>query len=245
MLLGEFKQVARPLTALVSHYQRNTRGGIVWVHLTAACVMSYGACTGAALHVVTFSRATLQPLCIMLLSLQAELSYPASKLDVEGSARLLLDSLVPSPFIKQQALALEGLALLTGASQVPDLDSCIFSLHCRWCFSPWLLRRVLSSVEWWPRPGSRQFPARTILLTCFAAFVLKHCCFFHRRTWAGAARAAAAGRGRRGRHRADPAADGAAAAAEIHVGRQRAAHAGSGGCCRGRRRWQWQWWVYD
>jgi hypothetical protein len=47
--------------------------------------------------------------------LQAQLSYPASKLDMLAAAQLLLDALVPSPFLKQQALALEGLALATDA----------------------------------------------------------------------------------------------------------------------------------
>ncbi|WIA37680.1 hypothetical protein OEZ86_014574 [Tetradesmus obliquus] len=45
----------------------------------------------------------------------AQLSYPASKLDMLAAAQLLLDALVPSPFLKQQALALEGLALATDA----------------------------------------------------------------------------------------------------------------------------------
>jgi hypothetical protein len=47
--------------------------------------------------------------------LQAQLSYPASKLDMLAASQLLLDALVPSPFLKQQALALEGLALVTDA----------------------------------------------------------------------------------------------------------------------------------
>jgi hypothetical protein len=47
--------------------------------------------------------------------LQAQLSYPASKLDMLAAAQLLLDALVPSPFLKQQALALECLALATDA----------------------------------------------------------------------------------------------------------------------------------
>lgn len=53
--------------------------------------------------------------CASVLFLQAQLSYPASKLDMLAAAQLLLDALVPSPFLKQQALALEGLALATDA----------------------------------------------------------------------------------------------------------------------------------
>ncbi|WIA17459.1 hypothetical protein OEZ85_014304 [Tetradesmus obliquus] len=56
----------------------------------------------------------LQP-HLSLLAPIAQLSYPASKLDMLAAAQLLLDALVPSPFLKHQALALEGLALATDA----------------------------------------------------------------------------------------------------------------------------------
>jgi hypothetical protein len=71
-----------------------------------------GCAVKGILRVISTAFHTNEHLAFVL---QAQLSYPASKLDMLAAAQLLLDALVPSPFLRQQALALEGLALATDA----------------------------------------------------------------------------------------------------------------------------------